>query len=905
MAIIMIAGLTLLFTNTSVWGQQSLEPMQMGYVKTKGRMVEGKHVRGNGIKGAVVQLQGRTAVGVQKDNGQFSFPVVGEKYTVQSVIKNGYQLVDADAAPKTYSYSNNPLYLVMETPGQQIQDLLESERKIRRTLQRQLQRREDELEELKESHQITVEEYQRAMQKLYADEKNNESLISKMAKEYAQMDYDQLNELKQRIYDAISNGRLAEADSLMLTKGEMRSRMERVKQKQQVENEREKEIEEETKELNEAKGGTQKEIDEIEEDCRILRDRFMLELEIDSASYYVDLLASFDSTNVRYLARAGKFYDDICSYEKAESFYLKALNICRQSFEEYAFEICALQQNLAAIYQTCKNYSKAEELIKDNIVIVNRFGGKIHSKTDEEDVFDECTSLLGLGGLYVSTKQYADAESLYLDLLEKLYIGHFGYEDEYNQSMIASVLWMLGTNYYYDKKYEKSDSVIKESVFIYQGLALNDMSYYDILGGTLASWAAFKSYQEQYDKSKSLYKMALEAFNKSKEDNKELNIAQIWWHLGYLCQNTNRPTESEDWYKDALSVYRRYALALPEKYNDELSIQIKGLAGLYKDLGRLEESESLFEEVLKIDSVLSLKDPQKFTPPIAYVKNELGEIKVLQKQYYEADSLFNDALRIRKQFAEGDHETYDSQVVETLGNLVDLYSGMAKSYYDNHNYSECEVWQLKALEVQQQLVETNPNDYELDLAVILEKLAIIYWDTRRFQEAETLYDNCLEIVRKFAETNANLQQNYANLLYRLSQLYPAINNYKAAYKLNKEWLPILKQQFEEYPYLMRKDYAEGLGRQSFYAIFQSQYNEAEQLARDGLKLDSTLHWIASNLAPALLFQGKYKDAEKIYQQYKDELKDAFLDDFKQFSEAGVIPKKREKDVEIIKQLLNK
>lgn len=878
---------------------------QKGFVKTKGRMVNGKHVPGQGLTGATVDIQGRNSYNVQNKDGSFSFPIPSQTFMVKSVLKKDYQLIDVDALKKSYHYSKNPLYLVMEKPERQEQDLLESERKIRRTLQQQLKNREDELDALKEEHKITLEEYQKSLKQLYATQKNNEKFISDVAKEYAQMDYDQMTELNRRIHDAISNGRLAEADSLIHTKGDMRSRIEKVKQEEQVEIEREKEIEEEKRKLEEAKAGTIKEKEDIAEDCVTLRKRFMLELKVDSAAYYVEQLINLDTTNIIYLGRAGNFYHDICLYDKAEEYYNKALSICRQSFDDNVFMICGLQVNLADIYIEYKNYSKAEELIRDNIEIVNRFGGKIQSKTDGEDVIDEYVCLFGLAGLYTTMKQYAKAESLYLKIIEMLQNGHFECDDEGKQIKIAGTFWALGMNYYYENKFEKSDRSLLEAVKINRRLALRDTNHYENLGSYLTMWALLKSYREEYEESESLYLEALDAYNKSTEGNNELNKAQIWWHLGYICHNTQRPNESEKWYKDAISVYRRYAFAIPEKYNDELSIQIKDLAGLYKDMERFEESELLFREVFKIDSLLALNDPQKYIPAIAFVENELGEVKVLQKKYYEADSLFNDALRMRKQFAEGDHETYDSQVVETLGNLVDLYSKMAKSYYDSQNYSESEVWQLRALKVQQQLVETNPNDYELDLAVILEKLAIIYWDTRRFQEAETMYDKCLEIVRKLAEMNANLQRNYANLLYRLSQLYPTINNYNAAYKVNKEWLPILKQQYEDYPDLMRKDYAEGLGRQSFYAIFQVQYNEAEQLARDGLRLDSSQHWIASNHAAALLFQGKYDEAEKIYHQYKNELKDAFFHDFEQFSEAGIIPKKREKDVEKIKQLLNK
>lgn len=93
--------------------------------------------------------------------------------------------------------------------------------------------------------------------------------------------------------------------------------------------------------------------------------------------------------------------------------------------------------------------------------------------------------------------------------------------------------------------------------------------------------------------------------------------------------------------------------------------------------------------------------------------------------------------------------------------------------------------------------------------------------------------------------------------------------------------------------------------QSFYAIFEKQYAEAETYSKEALEVDSTNHIAYSNLAAALLFQGKYLEAEKIYSQYKSELKEGFLSDFDEFSKTGVIPKNREGDVEKIKQLLLK
>ena len=75
------------------------------------------------------------------------------------------------------------------------------------------------------------------------------------------------------------------------------------------------------------------------------------------------------------------------------------------------------------------------------------------------------------------------------------------------------------------------------------------------------------------------------------------------------------------------------------------------------------------------------------------------------------------------------------------------------------------------------------------------------------------------------------------------------------------------------------------------------------MSREALSIDASQHFIYTNLAAALLLQGKYEEAEAIYQKYKDELKDSFLDDFKQFEALGVIPEERKADVERIKRML--
>ena len=188
------ASILLAFMLICVW---SFAQTQQGYVKTKGRMADGKLVPGQGLKGATVSIKGRTAVLVNSNDGAFSFPVPEQQFRIDSVTKKGYQLVDLDACMRIYERSQNPIYIVMETPEQQEKDQLNAERTIRRNLQKQLEEKEIAIEALKEKNKITQEEYNQSLQKLYANQQLNEQLISDMVRRYATLDYDQMDSFYQ------------------------------------------------------------------------------------------------------------------------------------------------------------------------------------------------------------------------------------------------------------------------------------------------------------------------------------------------------------------------------------------------------------------------------------------------------------------------------------------------------------------------------------------------------------------------------------------------------------------------------------------------------------------------------------------------------------------------------------
>ena len=236
--------------------------------------------------------------------------------------------------------------------------------------------------------------------------------------------------------------------------------------------------------------------------------------------------------------------------------------------------------------------------------------------------------------------------------------------------------------------------------------------------------------------------------------------------------------------------------------------------------------------------------------------------------------------------------------------LAGSYHNLANLYSVTQRFTESEQMYNSALEIYKRLMGENSFIYGQRLANCLFGLANSQVKQEKYTEAISPFEQALEFYKKEAEQGKSIDY-YTKIMSSLDQLYGQEKKYSQAYQCFKSNIPLLKTIYRS----DKNNYTELLKSilvsQSFYSIFEKQYVEAEIYSKEALEVDSTKHVVYSNLAAALLFQGKYQEAEKIYRQYKSELKEDFLSDFEEFSKAGVIPKHREEDVEKIKQLLLK
>ncbi len=789
--------LNLLFPCITLLAQNQV---QKGCVKTRGRMVNGKHIPGHGLPGAVVTIKGRNNVAVKNNDGTFSFPVSSTHYFVQSVAKKDYELVDADVASKTYEHTANVQYFVMETPEQLLQDKLEKERTIRRTLNKQLQKRDEEIEMLKAENKISLQKYQQLLQELYAAQERNEKLISEMAERYAKLDYDQLDNFYRQVSNYIEEGDLIKADSLLKTRGDLNSQIDAHLQQGAL-------IQQKKEELNQAESVHQFDKDELARRCYSFFENFKMQHQYDSAAYYIEKRALLDTTNVDWLIEVGDYSQFQKQYHKVEYYYEKAVKLYRQK----------------AIHN-----SQVDEI---NLVI----------------------TLNKLSSLYNEIHLFTQAELLGKEALER-----------------CNELRNKGID--------------------------NDVYLFDIL----VNLGNLYCYTNRYDESERMYKVAweMQKNNKLKSYSNESVLSMLLHNMGLLYLSSQRFSESEQMYKESIKIRKQMAEMNPAVFEPYLAHTQYNLAIVYHQNNNFAEAELMYKEAIERRKRLAEKNAQAFEPDVAHGYLNLAHLYFQTQRISEGDSLYMESLKIYKRLAQQIPNVYEPILAQTLQKLADLY-------INTQRYLESEAMYKESLEIYRRLAEQNPQLNEPIVADLLQNLALICYNTQRYSESEKINKECLEIRRRFAELQPqDFEPALEQTLLNLFNIYIDTKRYAESEIILNEALGIIRRLAENNPEQYNKFYAIRLNDMSFVSIFMSKYAEAELYIRKALEIDNSEVLMYSNLATALLFQGKYEQAEQIYRQYKEELKDAFMSDFEAFEKANVIPKEYYEDVEKIKQILN-
>ena len=550
---------------------------QQGIVKTRGRMVNGKLVPGSKIAKAIVGVRGRSAV-LSGNDGAFSFPVTTKSFIIDSVKKKDYALIDIEAC-RQYQYPQKPFVLLMEKPELQQADLLAKERRLRRDLQRRLQKREDEVDALN----VSLEEKNKLLQEINREREDNEKIVKELAKYYATLDYDQLNDFQRRVSDCLENGELEKADSLLRSRGDMRSRIEAVKAEQAVEAKEEADLAQRQKNLELSKAGTNKRLEDIAADCLSFYQRFTQSYqsyERDSAAYYLELRASLDTTNVEWTNMAGRYIDEyLADYAKALKYFQSSLRQSLLQFGEQQEWTATAYNCIGVVYDDQGDYSKALEYHLKALAIWENVLGQEHPNV--------ATSYNNIGSVYSAQGEYSKALECHLKAL-----------------------------------------AIRENV-LGQGHPDVGLSYNNI--GSV--------YRHQDDNLKALeyYLKALVIFEKA--------LGQEHPYVAGTYNNIGEVYNQQGGYAKALE-YLLKALAIREKVlgqnHPDVALSYNNIASVYDSQGDDTKALEYYLKALAIwEKVLGQKHPN-----VAASYNNIGSIYFNQCDYPKALEFFNKALDI-------------------------------------------------------------------------------------------------------------------------------------------------------------------------------------------------------------------------------------------------------------------
>ena len=425
------------------------------------------------------------------------------------------------------------------------------------------------------------------------------------------------------------------------------------------------------------------------------------------------------------------------------------------------------------------------------------------------------------------------------------------------------------------------------------------------LADTLGTYEAMMEYadfarrQNQYAEAETYYKLCKDKIAPLVKTNPELyepQLAKVYINLGVVYYCTKRFNESEQMHKAALQIRKRLADANPQTYESDLADNYNNLACLYRATQRYAESELLSKTAMAIYKRLADANPQACEPDLARSYNNLANLYSDTQRYTESEKMYKDALEILKRLADANPQAYEPDLAATYNNLANLYS-------KTQRYAESEQMYKAAIAIYERLYEGAPQQYLSRLAKRYFDYGMAMLNNNKSNEAIEPVERSLKLCKDMMNDKPD-KALYAANLSCLVGLHNTNKDYATAYTYNKELLPLLKANYDDDAVKWKVVYSGQLLSQSFYANVLGKFEEGELHSLEALKVDSTQHLAYTNLAAAYLLQGKYEAAEKLYRQYKSELKEGFLSDFDELAKAGVIPAERMADVEKIKKMLN-
>jgi tetratricopeptide (TPR) repeat protein len=596
------------------------------------------------------------------------------------------------------------------------------------------------------------------------------------------------------------------------------------------------------------------------------------------------------------LNQLGNLYASTADYAKSEANFIDALKLYQKMSELDAKskllfqpEIAKTKVSLGSIYTEQSQYPQAEVVYMEALAIT-----KMLAAADPQYNNALAVTQGQLGEFYKAKNDFLKAEVAFtesLQLRSSAYTGT-GTPVEYDPN-IASTQTNLAFLYKSKYDYEQAETAYLKALGIYKRLhESNSNTYYAEVIRTQYQLSDLYFDKKDYTKAQSFYESVLTAYRKLSETNPHTypsDIASLLSKLGTIYIAKNDTTKAEKAILESFEIRKKLNDANPYAYKSVYASSLGQTAGLYYFKQDFERSETLYVQTLDLRKKMAVGNPTQITA-LADAHTEIGTFYARQKSFVKADSFYQIALKSYKDLKDSLSEPKIAEIQYYIGLL----------HFNNKSYIKSDSALNAALTIFQRVAKITPRAYQEHVGNVQNDLARLYKAQQNFAKADSMYSFVLALREK--DTSTVGQQVLHGTWKDMANLYLEMADYevknadkvvplqKAVGFCDKLYQKELKTPSSTYV----KQYAQIYGLLGVCQLFAKNFPAAESATRKALQLDEKQRWVTSNLAHALLLQGNYDEAEKIYKSLrnkKDEkgklYKEIFLENLKDLEQEGV------------------
>jgi hypothetical protein len=249
-------------------------------------------------------------------------------------------------------------------------------------------------------------------------------------------------------------------------------------------------------------------------------------------------------------------------------------------------------------------------------------------------------------------------------------------------------------------------------------LSDNDNSEHE----NLLQYGEFLLSQNDFLRAQGVYESCLKIYRELKAQNPKAfssNLATVLHDLGLIHQKKYEYKQAEDLYNEALALYTQLNKEDGSSFNKEFSETISALAIIHGDKQLFNQAEGEFKNALIVVKPLEKLNSNIYEEAVSGLQKNLALLYLNAKKYKPADSLFKVALTILRKHDSLNILSNQVSITEIQNNLGYLYLAQEKT-------ATSEVVLQNALAVCRKYQKTSPGIYDLLLARVLGNLGGLY-----------------------------------------------------------------------------------------------------------------------------------------------------------------------------------